>query len=142
MSTIKSMLQVFINVTAGNTIGAAVYLTVFDRDYQFNYTFLWQFIGISVICALGDLIFYARKELSKKQIKFRLVLHYILVNIIVIGGAFIFGWVEPGEIINIIFLFGLVSAIYICITTAMFNNDKKTAEELNKILKNIQNKEE
>ncbi|WMJ85544.1 DUF3021 family protein [Anaerocolumna sp. MB42-C2] len=142
MSTIKSMLQVFINVTAGNTIGAAVYLAVFDRDYQFNYTFLLQFIGIAAICALGDLIFYSRKELSKKQIKFRLVLHYIFVNIIVIGGAFIFSWVEPGEMINIIFLFGLVSVIYICITTAMFKNDKKTAEDLNKKLKNIQNKEE
>lgn len=142
MSFLKSMLQVFVNVTAGNTIGAAIYLTVFDRDYQFTYGFLWQFIGIAAVCALGDLIFYSRTELSKKQIKFRFVLHYIYTNIIVVGGAFICGWVEPGEIINIIFLFGLVSVIYVYITTIMFKNDKKTAEDLNKKLKSIHQNEE
>ena len=142
MSIIKSMLQVFIYVTAGNTIGASIFLAVFNRDYQFNYEFLWQLVGIAAVSALGDLIFYSRKELSKKQIKLRFLLHYIYINIIVVGGAFILKWIEPGETTDIIFLFGLVTVIHICITAVVIKKDKKTAEDLNKKLKTIHVEEE
>ncbi len=142
MSQIKSMTQVFICVIAGNTIGAAIFLTLFERDTQFSYEFLWQFIGIAAICALGNLIFWSRKELTKKQIIFRYVLHYLYNNSIVIGGAFVCKWIEPGQTINIAFLFLLVALIYVCITVIMFENDIKTAEDVNKKLRKYNESEE
>ncbi len=142
MSLLKNMLRVFIYVTAGNTIGAAIFLTLFYRDIQFSYGFLWQFISIAAVCAFSTLIFWSRKELSKKQIAIRYVLHYVYNNFVVVGGAFLYKWLEPGQIINIAFMFFLVAAVYICIITAMFKNDEKTAEDLNKKLRKYNDSKE
>lgn len=142
MSLIKSMLQVFIYVTAGNTIGATIFLTLFGRDYRLSYGFLWQIVVIAAACAFGNLIFWSNKELSKKQMKFRYVIHYLYNSLAVIGGAFIWGWIVPGQTGYIIFLFVLFTIVFLCIRTTMFNNDKKTAEDLNKKLKKYNVEEE
>jgi len=136
------MLQVFIYVTAGNTIGAAVFLTLFRRDYLFSYEFLWQFIVIAAACAVGNLIFFSGKELSKKQMKIRCVIHYLYNSLAVVGGAFLFGWIAPGQTRYIIFMFIIFTVVFICIRTAMFKNEKKIAEDLNKKLRKYNKAEE
>ncbi len=135
MSHIKGMLQVFVYVIAGNTIGATIFVTLFDRDEQFTYVFFLQIIAIAAVCALSNFIFWSRKELSKKQMKVRKVLHYLYDSLAVVGGAFICRWVEPGQSIYIIFLFVVYTIVYIFITTTMFKKDKKIAEDLNKKLR-------
>ena len=134
MNIIKSMFQVFIYVTAGNTIGAAIYITLFSRKDQFSYQLLWQIIGIAAVCALSNLIFMSKYELSKKQIILRYVIHYIYINIVVIGGAVLFRWINQGETVNIVFMFVLVAVIYACIITLISRHDFKIAEDLNEKL--------
>jgi len=134
LNIIKSMLQVFIYVTAGNTIGAAIYIGLFARDGQFSFSLLWQMIGIAAVCAFGNLIFLSREELSKNKIKIRYVIHYIYIDIVVIGGTVIFKWVNPRQTVNFVFMFLLVAVVYACIITLISSYDFKTAEDLNKKL--------
>ncbi|MGB8451996.1 MAG: DUF3021 family protein [Anaerocolumna sp.] len=135
MSHIKGMLQVFVYVIAGNTVGVTIFITLFSRDSKFSYVFFLQIIAIAAACASGNFIFWSRKELSKKQMKIRSVVHYLYDSLAVIGGALICKWIEPGQTGYIIFLFGLYTTVYIFITTTMFKNDKKIAEDLNKKLR-------
>ena len=142
MSHLKDIFRVFIYVTAGNTIGAAIFLTLFNHDFLFSYEFLWEFISIAAVCALGNMIFWSRREISKKQIKIRLVIHYVYDGLIVLGGAFLYGWVEIEDSWHILFLFFLYTAVYICITLTMFKNDKKTAQDMNSQLSKYNREEE
>lgn len=142
MSHIKSIIRIFIYVTAANTIGSAIFLTFFDREVQFSYILLWQFIGIAAICALGNLIFWSNQELSKRQMNVRNVLHYLYTNFIVIGGAFVLKWIEPDQIRNIAFLIILVAVIYGYSFIIMFKSDEKTAEDVNKKLRKYNDNED
>lgn len=135
MYALKNMFRVFVFVTAGNTIGAAVFLTLLGREFMLNYLFLWQMIGIAVVCAFGNMIFWSKKELSKRQIKLRYIIHYIYNNIVVVGLAFMLGWIELGDPYDIIAMFVLVAIVYSTITTLIVKTDRQTAEELNKKLR-------
>jgi predicted MFS family arabinose efflux permease len=135
MYALKNMFQVFVLVTAGNTIGAAIFLTLLGREYTLNYLFLWQMIGIAAVCALGNMIFWSKRELSKRQIKLRYGIHYSYNNIVVVGSAFLFGWIEVEDPSDIIAMFVLVAIVYLTITTIIVKSDRQTADELNKKLR-------
>ncbi len=142
MSLIRSMIRTFIYVTAGDTIGAAIFISLFNRDYQFSYGFLWQLIAVAAVCSLGNIIYYSRKELSKRQMKIRHVLHYLYNNLTVVGGGLIFQWIGLDQIQFVIFLSVLFAVIYTCISAAMFRSDEKTAQDLNKKLRKYNEEDE
>lgn len=142
MSLFRNILQVFIYITAGGTIGTAVYQTLFYRSSYFSYVFFWQLIAVAAVCALGNLIFMSDKELSKKQIRVRYAIHYLYSGLAVMGGALLLKWIRPDRIRDLLFLFVLFTILYIVISVILTTKDKKVAEELNEKLKKYHMDEE
>jgi hypothetical protein len=139
---IKNMFKVFILSLSGTTIGSTIFITLFEKDATLNYLFLWQMIIIAVGCALGNVIFVAKRELTKGEIKIRFILHYVYISLIVIGGAHFFDWINIRNITDIGMMVVLIAIIYTSVTTAMFKNDSKEAEDLNKKLSKYNKREE
>lgn len=137
MEFLKKTLITFVLTVAGITISAALFISIFARHWEFSIQLLWQIIAMSAVCSLGNLIFYSKWEISKRQMKIRLVCHYLYINVIVFGGAILMRWLNPAHILQILVMLLLSLSVYVGITTANFKREKKTAEEFNTRLRNL-----
>lgn len=135
MQTIKNIIQTFCYVMAGATINTAIFITVFNRDLSLTVDILWQIIVLAAICSLGNLIYYYQRDLSKRQMKIRIVCHYIYINIVMIGGGFLCDWLSIDYLPEIAVMFVMVAAVYIIIMTVNFHQEEKIAENLNRQLR-------
>jgi membrane-associated HD superfamily phosphohydrolase len=90
---------------------------------------------MSAITSCGILFFYSKREISKKQMKVRLVLHYTYINVIVLGVAILCHWIDPTNLVQVVSMIFLVAAVYISVNLAMFNHEKRTADHINQRLR-------
>ncbi|MHB8128207.1 MAG: DUF3021 family protein [Mobilitalea sp.] len=141
MDHIKSTVQTFFYILAGVTISSAIFITIFIPNITFSIDLLWQFIIMAAVCSFGNFIFLSKSELSKKQMKIRTICHYLFVNIVVLGGAFLWKWLTSG-IPQIIVMFLLIAIVYASITIGTFRKEEKIAENLNRRLHKIYSSEE
>lgn len=122
-------------VLAGITLSAAIFITMFIPEQTLSVVILWQIISMSAVCSLGNLFYYSKKEIGKRNMKLRIIFHYLYINFIVIGGAFLFRWSAPKYLPQIIVLFFLILLVYIVIMITEFDYETKTAKKLNDQLK-------
>ncbi|MGF7141602.1 fatty acid desaturase [Anaerotaenia torta] len=137
MKTLKSIIHTFFYVLSGSVLCTAVFMTIFLPKLYFTVEIIWQVIISSAIAASGGLIFYSRKELSKKQMKLRLIINYMYINAVVLGCAFLWEWVNYRRISQVITMILLIAGVYISITAATFNREKKVAEDMNQKLRRV-----
>jgi MFS-type transporter involved in bile tolerance (Atg22 family) len=74
--------------------------------------------------------------------KIRMICHYLYINFIVLGGAILWGWMDPSFIKQFLLMLILIAAVYIGVMIVNFRKQKKTAEVLNKELKKLNAGEE
>lgn len=128
---IKEIVQMFFVINTGVTIGTSIFITLLQRDAKLGVEILWQMIAVSLVTAFSSIILYSRNELNKKQILIRTVIHYIAINIIVLGSGFIFNWVDGGEATKVIGLIVCIFIVYIFVWLNMYKSDAKMAKRLN-----------
>ena len=97
-----------------------------------NYGKLYR--GQSLLVALACFIFYSKKELNKKQYIIRVICHYVITNIILVGGGKHFGWLNMDKNENILGFMALVLIIYIVIMAITVKRDQKDSQQMNKAL--------
>lgn len=137
MKELKKILQIFFYVLAGSIINTAVFMTIFLPELYFTVEVIWQVILMSAITSCGTLIFYSRHEISKKQMKLRVILHYVYINGIVLGGAFLWQWVNYRRISQILTMIVLIAGVYLSVTAVTFNKEKKEADNINRKLRRV-----
>lgn len=137
MLQFKNILRIFVYVIAGNTVGAGIFITFVSKDKQIPAATLWQLIILAAVCSVGTLIFYSSKELSKPQIIVRHIVHYVYINISILGAVSIWDWLDFGFNFESIVLLVIIAFVYIGIISLTFIQDTKTAEDVNEKLKNI-----
>lgn len=142
MNLLSGMSKTFVYVMTGITISTAVFITIFHKEASFSILLLWQIILMSILSALGDAIYYAKKELSKQQMKFRIICHYLYINIIVLGGAFCFGWLKDKIIPEALVMLLMIALVYLFIMIYRFHYEEKMAENLNRRLRKYYPSEE
>jgi hypothetical protein len=128
---LKKIMFTFIYILAGITISASIFITIFIPDILFSIHLLWQIIGMSAVCSCGNFIYLSRNDLGKQQMKLRIILHYLYINVVVLTGAFLWEWLIPGYTIQILVMFLLIAAVYSAITIITFRQEERTAEKLN-----------
>jgi hypothetical protein len=142
MFTLKKLINVFINVIAGNTCGAAIYITIFYPEVSLSYMLLWQIIGLAAICALGILIFTSRREMGKREIKIRFLFHYIYINVVVISWAILCEWIQSITVVGVVVLMLIIAGVYTFVSMYSIKSDERVALELNKRLRKVNKEEE
>lgn len=143
METLNKYLRTFFLVLSGCTISSTIFITIFVRDLEFNVVLLWEIIVMAAICTLGNLIYFSRSEISKKQMKVRMILHYFYINTVVLGCAFLFGWIAAGYFVQFLVILILIAAVYFGVMSVNFQKEEKAAENMNKVLRklNLEEKE-
>ena len=82
MAKLKMFFEVFTTVTTCVVLGVAVYCGIFFPEIHFGIEMMWQILLVSLLTSAGTLMY--TDELSKKNTKVRCVIHYLMVNIIVV----------------------------------------------------------
>lgn len=138
MEIIKKIFVTFFYVLAGSTISCTIFLSIFVLEDVPARELLWQLIATSAICSLGTLVYYSKKEIDKSKMKLRILLHYLYINMVVIGTGFVWEWISIKIISQIITLIILIAIAYISIMILMFQQEKKVAELFNERLSKFQ----
>ncbi len=87
---------------------------------------------------LGDLptlIFYSQKELSEKEIRLRIVIHFLLLEAVLLTFGYIIGLVVGLE--NTIFFACQIAVIYVLVRFFRWVADSRDANSINKKLRTI-----
>lgn len=131
----KSVINYFITVTA-TTVAIAVLGMNFDREAVFGYEAFFSPLIFGVIASVPSFVLYSRKELSFKQMLVRRILHFIVLEIFLLGFGFLAGLFHG---FDVALSFGLsVFLVYLFTNLMSWMVDSKTAKELNKGLKRFQ----
>ena len=135
MESIKKVIQTYFYVLSGSIISTAIYITIFLPNVYFNVEVIWQVIVVSAITSLGTLIYKAKREISKKQMRIRHIIHYTYINVVVLGFALMWRWINANRLIQVIAMMLLIACVYFGVSAAMDSNEKRIAENFNQRLR-------
>jgi hypothetical protein len=118
------------------TVAIAILGANFDKETTFGYEAFYSPIIIGIIAVLPSYVLYSRKELSFKQMLFRRILHFIVLELILIGFGYLTKILND---INVTVSFALsVFIIYLITNLITWIIDSRTASEINVGLKRLQ----
>jgi hypothetical protein len=135
MDTLKKLINTFAYVIAGTTLCTALFITIFVPGLALHISLLWEMIAVSAVCSLGNFIYYYKKVLSKRQMRFRIICHYLYINAVVMGSGYLFEWMTPGLIIEFLVMLLLIAVVYVIIAMVTFRQEAKVADILNRQLR-------
>lgn len=113
-----------------------IFLSYPVLDELYFVTF-WQIAIISILCALSSIFLFPDKDISKKELIIRTVLHLLSVYIIVIGFGVLWKWLDLSNIITVILMALFILFVYIIVWIIILIYEKHTSEQLNKKLREI-----
>lgn len=135
---IKDIVHTYAYVVLGVEISTATFISIFYPDSVFSIALLWQVLICSFICTLGNLLWWTERQLSRIETVIRIFLHYLYINVIVFGTAFVFDWIDRNSPIMLISMFFMILIVFIAVFLVTWYYEKRTTEQMNKGLKAYQ----
>ncbi len=130
---IKEILFTFACVTTLVTFATAIYITIFWNDPSLSVNILWEILGSSALCSLGNLI-YIQGDLNKKQELLRIILHYIYINVVVLGCGIAFQWFYLEQIPMVVGMLVNIAVIFTIVMMVLKYRHKRLADRFNQRL--------
>lgn len=140
MARLKTFLDVFTTVTTCTVIGVGVYCGIFFPGIQFGIEMMWQILLVSLLTSAGTLMY--KDELSKKSTKIRCVIHYLMVNVIVVVCGIWFNWFHTDDLAQVIGMLILVAIIFLIVSAVSWKKVMKEADLMNQRLAEYQGHKE
>lgn len=135
----KTLMEYFIIVT-GITVAIAVLGTNYDREATFGYEAYFSPLIFGAIAVLPSLVMYSGRELTLRQMLFRRVLHFVLLEAALLSFGFLSGLFQDN---NAAVPFALsVFVVYLFTNIIRWMIDSRTADEINEGLKRIRQSED
>lgn len=132
---IKAMVRSFFIIVVGIVTGNYVMCLLFSPDAVMPVKQFGEILLCAVLSDLPFVIFYSRQELSKKQMLIRHVIHGVVLLAVLIAVARVWNWIDFTNLFEVTFFLLIIAMVYIAVYVAAYMADKKTADELNKGLK-------
>lgn len=100
----------------------------------------WQILLTSAITALPSFLFYFKKEPTKKQFVARCIIHFVIIESIVMAEGALFGWYKG--FLGGVILFGMILFVYLIVWIYSYFMSRSLANDINSALKRINEDEE
>ena len=136
MTKFQFILHKFYEITCWSLFAAAV-LTASggSTDGRIPASLLWQLPLVSLPCAVSTLIYPWNRTMSRKEFIVRVILHYLLINLFVLGGGSYFGWFDIHEPISLLLMAASVAVVFAVISIYSWKKGRQEADQLNHRLK-------
>ncbi|WP_304508075.1 DUF3021 domain-containing protein [Anaerotignum sp.] len=132
---LKKMIDSFFMITTGVVISMYVFCLIFNPDVKFTLVDIGRIIVMAVVSDLPFLIFLCRRELDKKQMLIRNIIHFIVLSAILLYFAFLWDWVNPRDGKEITVFLVSVLLVYAAVFLTNRYRDRKLSDKLNDRLK-------
>jgi len=91
---------------------------------------------LALLTSVARFIFYSKKELNKRQMLIRNIIHFCVIQAIVMSAATFMGWVLWQDPISVFLMIGLVTLVYIAERAIEGYRAKRLADRLTQKLRN------
>ncbi len=132
----KKMLRDYFIIVTGINLAMAFLGMSIDSERSFSYDVFFSPLIMGAIASLPSIVLYSSKELSLKQTLFRSALHLLLLEVTITGFGYLVGlFADPSMVLP-----NILTVLLVYIFTMIFSLilDRKTAKEINKGLKRLQ----
>lgn len=140
MARWKVFFDVFTTVTTCIVLGVGVYCRIFYPGIHFGVEMMWEILLVALLTSAGTLMY--NDELSKRHTKVRCVLHYLMVNVIVVVCGIRFDWFDTDDLAQVIGMLILIAVIFLTVSVVSWRKVMKEADLMNEKLAEYQNKGE
>ena len=138
MKKIRFIMNIFTMITTLTFVVVAVFTTVLFKTDFIEPAVLWQVLVASFLCAVSTLIFPWGRAMKIRETIIRTVVHYLMINVIILGGGFLFGWYDienPGSVLAMVISIFL---IYGCVSVVSWTRSFEEAKRMNQKLQEYQ----
>lgn len=129
----KDIIRDFLVIFASIIIIITVLRQIFMPELAFDLTSIYTIMGFSLLGALTGLMLYAPDGVSEQAMRVRIVIHFLLLELLLITLASLIGAVAS---VSAALLFALqIAVVYAIVRLLSYEKDKKEAEQINERLK-------
>lgn len=132
---VKEIIRDFFIIFGSIIIMITILRQFFYPDMAFDLKSIYTIMTFSVIGALIGFILYSRNDLSEKQTRIRIAIHFLALEIILISLGIIIGVIN--SVLSAIILGLEIAVVYIIVRLLAWQNDKKAAKSINEKLKSF-----
>lgn len=137
-NTLKMILSHFFVITVGVLFVTSISEILdhgFSLEYTFSASYPWTVMLTGVLGALPSLLFYFKKEPTRKQFLIRIIIHFILIVMLILTEGKLVGWYS--NLVEGLSIFASILAIYVLVWFITYRANKNTAKNINKALQNL-----
>lgn len=142
MRKIRFLFEIFSMVTACVVIAVAFFTTVLEPVDTVDPVIFWQILSVSFLCSLGCLIYPWDKVPGKREMGIRIVVHYLLINGIVLTAGFCFKWYRPDRLGSVVVMLLTIALIFGIVSALSWRKAAVDAKRMNEKLRELQQKKE
>ncbi len=138
LELLKETIRYFFIITVLVLMVTAAYISFFwGMDAHVSVAVLWQILLVSFLGSLSHLIFSTKKDrmLGKLEFWLRWLGCYLYVNAVVLGFGSWFQWFDRNSLPMVAGMLIAIGIVFLIVAAFVFWVDKKTSEEINRILK-------
>lgn len=136
MARIKVFFDVFTKVTTCVVFAVAIYCRIFFPGLNFKEDMLWQILLVSLLTSAGTLMY--NDDIKKNSMKVRCIIHYLMVNVIVVGCGIWFEWFYADNLAQVMGMLVLIAIIFSIVSVVSWRKVEKEAELMNQRLAEYQ----
>lgn len=130
---VKSMIKDFLIIFASIIIIITFLRQIFYPNIAFDLKSIYILMIFSLVGALTGFILYSPNDISEKNMRVRIVIHFFSLEIILISLGSVVGIVTTA--LSVIIFALEIAVIYVIVRLLSWQNDKKEAHKINEKLK-------
>lgn len=136
----KRIYRSFFIITTFTLLMTALFTLIFYSGERFSNALLWQVLIFSFLTSMLGLLFYSKKELNKRQMFIRQLIHMILLVVLLFSMALLFEWIKPGVLSEAIIFLLMIVFVYTIVWAMCYRADESEAKKINERLKDFQSR--
>ncbi|OAB40592.1 hypothetical protein PMSD_01420 [Paenibacillus macquariensis subsp. defensor] len=130
---VKSIIKDFLIIFASIIIIITFLRQIFYPDLAFDLKSIYILMAFSAVSALIGFILYSPHDISEKNMRVRIVIHFLALEVIIISLGSVIGVIDNA--LSVIILALEIAVIYVIVRLLSWQNDKKEADKINEQLK-------
>lgn len=135
------LVDVFCMVTTCMVFAVAVFTTIVNPLDRMEAAILWQIPAVAALISLLTLIYPWGRPMGKWECLVRKVIHYVLVNGIVLAAGIFFDWYDPGQFGSVTAMLASIAVIFLVVSGISWRKSAMDARRMNEKLQDLQNRD-
>ena len=129
---LRKLAQDYFTIFAVIVITLTILRQVFAPDTHFELKDIFIYMICALVADLPSLILYTPKEISEKEMRLRIILHFVVLEAALLVLGNVTGWVK-GASSTVIFAIQ-IAVIYVVIRFLKWKGDSQSAQSINQRL--------